>query len=166
MRGSGKSSAAKLLREKTGLPHLEMDALIVQAAGMSIEEMVKKHGWDYFREKETKLLRTLKPKNKFILSTGGGVPVREENREIIRSLGTVFYLFAKPETSLNRIGSFDSDRPTLTGSKSLLKDLQKTYDDRKKLYEEAAHHIIGTDVIDTKMVVETILAYMKLPVEL
>lgn len=166
MRGSGKSSAAKLLREKTGLPHIEMDVLIEQAAKMTIDEMVKKHNWSYFREKETNFLRALKPQNKHILSTGGGAPVREENREILRRLGTVFYLFAKPETSAERIQAFDSSRPSVTGAKSFLADLQKLYDERRKIYEDTAHHIINTEKIDIDTVAETILAYMKLPVEL
>lgn len=163
MRGSGKSTVAAILKQKTGLPHIEQDALIEEAAGMPISEMVREHGWEYFRDKETNFLKALKPKNLHILSSGGGAPVREENREILRELGVVFYLATSPETSAKRIGGFDHQRPSLTGDDSLLADLKKTFEEREFIYEETAHYAVSTEQITPEQVADTILAYMELP---
>ncbi len=161
MRGSGKTSVAKILSAKLNLPIIETDQEIVKQEGMTIQQMVEKHGWDYFRQKETELLKGLKElKDKqYILSTGGGMILSQENRELLRDIGIVYYLFAYPETSAKRVQKLDADRPALTENLSLSEELKKIFKDREELYEETADHIIHTENITPDEVTATILAY-------
>ena len=48
-----------------------------------------------------------------VISVGGGLPLREENRELLKKLGLVVYLDVSPETVYKRIGADVSSRPML-----------------------------------------------------
>ncbi len=159
MRGSGKTVVSKILSEKLELPLIDTDQFIVQQEGMTIKEMTDKNGWDYFRDKETNLLRSLQSRDKFILSTGGGIITRSENYELLHELGVIYYLYTSPEVLAARIKEHSDSRPKLTDSKTLLEDLERVFKQRKKLYDEAADHVIHTEKISPKEVADTILAY-------
>lgn len=163
MRGSGKSTVATILSEKLGIPVIDTDQKITQQEGMSIKAMIEKHGWMYFREKETDLLRSLNPSEKFILSTGGGMILLEENRKRLRELGTVYYLFISPEVSATRIKKHDESRPALKSGLAFSDELATLFKEREKIYEDAADHIIHTELIPPEEVAELVLAYFSLP---
>ena len=159
MRGSGKTVVSKILSEKLELPLIDTDQFIVQQDGMTIKEMTDKNGWDYFRDKETSLLKNLQSRDKFILSTGGGIITRSENYDLLHELGVMYYLYARPEVLAARIKEHSDSRPKLTDSKTLLEDLERVFKQRKKLYDAAADHVIHTEKISPKEVADTILAY-------
>ena len=70
---------------------------------MSISDIFAQKGEDYFRQAETKALKTLLVQDKqFVISCGGGMPLREENRKLLKKLGMVVYLRIQPETVLAR----------------------------------------------------------------
>ncbi len=52
-RGTGKSAVGRLLASRLGMEYIGMDAAIVERAGMSIPEIVEKHGWPHFRDLES-----------------------------------------------------------------------------------------------------------------
>ena len=68
-RGSGKTTIGKKLAEKTGYQFIDTDKLIFEHAGMSIADIVKQQGWDYFRQLESQILASIEPQ-KAIVSTG------------------------------------------------------------------------------------------------
>ena len=81
--------------------------------------------------------------NSIVLATGGGIVIEDENREMLASRGTVFYLHTPLNTQVERT-SKDKDRPLLKGQdhEQVLADLQKS---RQSLYEEVSDHIIDTE---------------------
>ena len=85
--------------------------------------------------------------------------ISKENREMLRELGTVYYLFAYPETSAKRVQTYDESRPTLTANLSLSDELKKVFKDREELYEGTADHTVHTENITPQEVTEIILAY-------
>lgn len=159
MRGAGKSTIGKILSDKLDMPLIDTDEFIVKQEGMTIKQMTDKHGWDYFRDKETNVLKMLQSRDKFVLSTGGGMIVREENNDFMHELGVLYYLYARPETLTKRIRKYDEARPMLTNSKTILEDLTKVLKERKDIYEDSADHIIHTETLTPKEVADTILAY-------
>lgn len=163
MRGSGKSTVATILSKKLGIPVIDTDQKITQQEGMSIKEMTEKHGWKFFREKETAVLNSLNPHEKNILSTGGGMILPEENRNRLKELGTVYYLFVSPEVSAARIKKHDDSRPVLKNGLALSDELTTLFKEREKIYEDAADHIIHTELITPEEVAELVLAYFSLP---
>ncbi len=101
--GTGKSlsgiKAAELLR----LPFVDMDDLIEYRTKKSIPEIFEEDGEEEFRRIETGILHELSEKSSRVVSTGGGVPVLEVNREIMHSSGIIILLTATPETIHRRL---------------------------------------------------------------
>lgn len=157
--GSGKSTAAKELHIKTGMEVIDTDAAIVKEQGRSINEIFQTDGETTFRELETELLRGLSEgSSEYILSTGGGMPVREENRTILKTLGTVFFLKAETDTILERVKE-DTQRPLLQGVDQRTK-ISAMLKERTPMYELAADHVIETDGKTIEEVVSEILSLM------
>ena len=143
--GCGKTTVGKKLAEQTGMPFLDTDDLIVQQEGCSVAEIFEKRGEPYFRDLETGVLRRLlEEKVSCVLAVGGGLPVREENRTLMRRLGTVIYLTAETETLVRRLEK-DTGRPLLKGGNSLRERIGQLMAQRGRIYRDAADREIATD---------------------
>ena len=101
--GSGKSSIAQLLGTLLGWPVYDVDQTIVEQSGRSIAEIFQHEGEAGFRVRETEALRSLPTNSAFIVATGGGLPLRVENRQIMAQNGWVFALEGRPETLYRRM---------------------------------------------------------------
>jgi shikimate kinase len=121
-----------------------MDAELVKRAGMPIKDLVAQHGWPHFRDLEQALCEELCKRDRVIIDCGGGVIERAANIAALRGTGTVFWLRAKPETIIKRIGA-DDQRPSLTGTKSFTDEVIEVLERRAPLYARAAHVQIDTD---------------------
>ena len=88
-------------------------------------------------------MKSLVALNSIVLATGGGIIIDEQNRELLASRGTVFYLHTPLETQIERTAK-DKDRPLLK-DKDPRKVLKKLQEDRQTQYEEVADHIIDTE---------------------
>nr|WP_276929806.1 shikimate kinase [Herbinix luporum] len=142
--GSGKSSVGKLLSEKINYKYGDTDEIIENLEDMSIKKIFRIHGEDFFRDLETGLLLSIKDSlKKTVLSTGGGMPIFERNRELLKNMGHVVYLQASKSTIVERL-SGDTTRPLLKGEK-LEEKVEKLLSTRLKYYEEAADITINTD---------------------
>ena len=111
--GTGKSLSGIRAAELLKLPFVDMDDLIEYRTKKSIPEIFKDDGEDAFRKIETDILRELSEKSSRVVSTGGGVPVRELNRQIMRNSGVIIHLTATPETIHKRLTTRQSRNRTL-----------------------------------------------------
>jgi shikimate kinase len=136
--GSGKTTVGQLIAEQTGMPLLDMDALIVERAGKSINEIFADDGEPYFRTLENELAKELSETEGNIISTGGGIVLNPENIEYLERTGLVVCLLADSETVLDRV-KHDSARPLLAGDKQ--QAILELLAARKPLYEAIAHKI-------------------------
>ncbi|WP_027955414.1 shikimate kinase [Halobacillus kuroshimensis] len=152
--GSGKSTIASRLAEKLQCSCIEMDESIEKQEGLTIPEMFAQHGESYFREKERDFLRSLE--GEAVVSTGGGVILSKENCEMMRE-GTVIYLHAGWETIVHRLKN-DTSRPLWSGDES---EKKQRFEDRLKLYKEAAHHVVVVDDKAPEVIAEEIAARLK-----
>lgn len=157
MRGSGKTTVAKLLSKRLGKAMIEMDEMIVEKMGLTIPEVVEKYGWNYFRDKETEIVEEVIKKDNIIVSTGGGVITRVRNVELLKKNGIVFFLKVNIDTLLKRIGD-DPNRPSLTGKKSRRKDMEEVLKQRETQYYSAADCIIDTEKNNAVGVTDIILS--------
>lgn len=142
--GSGKSTIGRMLHEQLGYRLIDTDLLIEERQGMSVSDIFAQHGEPAFRDMETVLLRELiqdDPANR-IISTGGGIILREENRKLLRRLGFVAWLKAPFSEILERTSRND-DRPLLQtrNPESAIKTMMS---EREPLYDEAAHLKLNT----------------------
>ena len=85
MMGAGKSSVGRCLHRRTGLALHDTDEIVASKFGMSIPEIFAEHGEKKFREAETEALRRGQTEQQTIIITGGGIVLRKENVEILRS---------------------------------------------------------------------------------
>lgn len=155
-RGTGKSCVANHLAQKTGRTAVDMDTEIVQAVGMPIHEFVAKEGWERFRDVESEICWDLSAQDELVIATGGGVVTRPENVAALKAKGRLFWLKARPDTIVARIHD-DAGRPSLTGAKSFLEEIEEVLEARTPLYRAAAEYDVDTDGRSVEDVADEIL---------
>ena len=165
LRGAGKSSVARLLSERTGLPLLETDGMIEEEAGTSISAVFAGQGEEGFRALEAKVLARALSQGPCILSTGGGVVLGEENRRLLSDNARVVYLRADPLVLYRRVTADEqthAQRPPLTGLDPL-QEMASIAAARAPLYETSAHFTVETDRLTPPEIAEVILAWLGEP---
>lgn len=155
-RGTGKSSVGRILARRLRRELVSTDAEVVKRARQSIPDIVKQFGWDHFRDLESAVCRDFAARDQLIIDTGGGAILRPENVEVLRKNGTLFWLTAEVETITKRIGD-DTQRPSLTGTKSFTDEIREVLTERTPKYRAAADHVVSTEGVSTADVAERIL---------
>ena len=143
-RGTGKSTVGKVVAARMGRRMISTDKEIIRRAGASIPDIVAAHGWDYFRDLETAVCHDLAGQDQLVIDTGGGAILRQQNVDVLKRNGRVIWLTASVDTIEARIGG-DTQRPSLTGTKSHLDEIRDVLIERMPKYEAAADLTIATD---------------------
>ena len=156
-RGTGKSTVGKIVAARLGRELLSTDTEIVRLAGQPISQIVEQHGWEYFRDLESKICQDLASKDGVVIDTGGGAILRPQNVEVLKRTGRLFWLTASVEVIAKRIGS-DTQRPSLTGTKSFVDEIQDVLRERLPQYQAAADETIATVGKSVSQVADEILA--------
>ena len=172
--GVGKTSVANALSKGDGLMKenaaskdevwsvIDTDMEIVRREKMAISEIFQKKGELYFRELESGLLREYAKKQNLVISCGGGMALRKENRKLMRDCGNVILLTAKPETILSRVGDAKG-RPLLYG-KMDRESVAALMEERRPAYYDAAQYIVSTDEKTPEMIAKEIMDIIEMPV--
>lgn len=152
--GSGKTTIGKDLSKYLQIPVIDSDEEIERRTESTIRTIFEKDGEDYFRSLETKILLSL-PLKDVIVTTGGGIIKKEENRKWMLEHGMVVYLHCDFSVLWERL-QIDTTRP-LVVSKAQTEEL---YETRMPLYME--HHLmIDTSFKNVKEVVTEIAEKIK-----
>ncbi|MDZ7762141.1 MAG: shikimate kinase AroL [Desulfovermiculus sp.] len=143
-RASGKTTLAKAVGEGLGLVCVDTDEMIQEDSGQSVAEIVQEHGWARFRELEHQVLAKVCAGTGQVVATGGGVVLTEENRELLRSSGLVFYLLAEAGVLQERLGKQnDADwRPPLS-ELDADQEMVSTLAEREPLYFQTLHYLLA-----------------------
>lgn len=158
--GSGKTTVGVKLSYRLRMPVEDTDKMIEKRCGMSISEIFADKGEEAFRAMETGILREIAAQDfGHIYSVGGGTPVREENRPLLRACGTVVYLRAKPETIYERLRG-DTTRPLLQCADPLTR-IRTLMAERSAAYEECADLIVDVDALGTEDAPERIVRALR-----
>ncbi|MSP84264.1 MAG: shikimate kinase [Flavobacteriaceae bacterium] len=162
--GCGKSTIAKLLAAKVGLPYLDLDEIIEKKENSSLKNIFSEKGELYFRKLEHDILSDLiKNQDSFILSLGGGTPCYANNHELLKGENIFsIYLNGSVATLYNRLITANTERPLIANKspEEMKEFIAKNLFDRSFYYNQAQHKIN----IDNKAVrsivyeIETILA--------
>lgn len=136
--GSGKTTVGRLIADETGMPLIDMDSIIVDRAGKSINDIFADEGEAHFRTLERALVQELSATEGNIISTGGGIVLNPDNITDFEETGLVVCLLVDAKTVLDRV-RHDTSRPLLAGDKEakILELLER----RKALYESITHKI-------------------------
>lgn len=156
--GAGKSSVGRILAKQTGKTLMDTDEMIVKQMNLSINEIFAEYGEEYFRNLETNLLKALCDNaHDSIISVGGGLPMKEENRPYLKKLGTVVYLSVNEATVVKRLKG-DTTRPLLRGTKDEVKaKVRDLLSKRSGVYSSCADIVIATDRLTKEQIVDEIL---------
>lgn len=157
--GVGKSTVSVELAKQLGYKNIELDDEVEKDQGMSITEIFRVKGEDYFRELETQILKLTSEQNKAVISCGGGIVLRDENIEFIKESGGAVLLTATPQTVYNRI-SHTEHRPVLK-DKMTLQEIEKVMARREEKYKRAATITVKTDEREIQDIVKEITAKLK-----
>ena len=157
MRGSGKTTVGKLLSERLLMPFYDLDSIMAAKEGMPIAEVVAKKGWDYFRDKESEITEAISGPANAIISTGGGVILREKNIIALQKHGKFVYLKTSIDMMIKRIGE-GSGRPPLTAQQTVTDEIKQVLFEREPLYQKIANITVETD---TKTIQEVVNEIMK-----
>lgn len=143
--GCGKTTVGKNLARICRYTFLDTDEWIEEQQGRSISEIFATDGEEAFREMETQCIRTLIEGGleRHVISTGGGMPVREVNRGLLKKLGKVIYLRVQPETVYERVKG-DTKRPLLQCEDPLAK-IRQMIESRTPAYCESADYTVCVD---------------------
>lgn len=132
--GSGKTTIGQRLAKLLDLEFLDCDHELEAATGASVSLIFDVEGEEGFRTRETKMLDQLTARAGVLIATGGGVVLREENRNLLRERGTVVYLRTSVPQQLRRL-SRDKSRPLLQTEDRRAK-LTRLAEERNALYRE------------------------------
>ena len=161
--GSWKSTIGYKLSKVLNMEFIDTDDVIEEMTGMKITDIFTEFGEKRFREMESAFFNEKTKQSRQIFSTGGGIVLDENNREILRQDGICFFLKAKPQTLAKRIHD-SSKRPLVAGSKNLEVRLENIWNERSPYYKVCARHIITTDSLTPVQVLSQILNILEIPV--
>ena len=154
--GTGKTTVGKRLAKALSCEFIDTDERIEKEQGRKISDIFAEDGEQAFRDMETDLLKRLQDsKDAFVLSIGGGMPVREENRALLRKIGTFVYLKTSKEEIIRRV-SGDTNRPLLQGG-ALEEKVTSLMNAREQIYMETAHREVVTDGKYPQKIVEELM---------
>ncbi|MBC8310736.1 MAG: shikimate kinase [Candidatus Marinimicrobia bacterium] len=160
MMGSWKSTVGRKLADALNLEFIDTDDAIEEVTEMKVVDIFREFGEEKFREMETAFFVEKAKKFGQLFSTGGGIVLSAENRNVLQKNGITFLLDASPQTLANRIHN-TTKRPLLTDSDNLEDRLQKIWDERHQYYLECARHVISTDEMEPPQVLDEILKILE-----
>ena len=141
--GSGKTSTGRMLAKEMGYAFADTDEEVTKRTGVSIAYIFDVEGEEGFRKRECLALKECLNDNNTVLSTGGGIVLSKENRDLLQNRGTVVYLQTSVRSQVERTAS-SNNRPLLQ-NKDPEQTLEKLMLTRGPLYEEIADITINTD---------------------
>ncbi|PSL48069.1 shikimate kinase [Chitinophaga niastensis] len=146
--GAGKSYWGKQLADHWKLPYYDLDEVIVAEEEMAISDIFATKGEDYFREKESMLLRELSRQENFLISCGGGTPCFQENMDFMNEHGTTIWINPSVEAMVERLQRKKSKRPLISEleDEDLMGFVEKKMAERLPFYQQS-RHIISSDNI-------------------
>jgi shikimate kinase/3-dehydroquinate synthase len=154
MMGSGKTTVGRRLALRLGLPFVDVDQEIVEAAGMPIADIFARHGEPHFRDGERRVMNRVLADGPRVVATGGGAFMNEATRARIGENSISIWLKADLDTLMRRVRK----RPTrpLLQTPDPVATMRRLLAEREPIYaqadvivcsREASHENVVEDVL-------------------
>ena len=160
MPGGGKSTVGRHLARRLKATFSDTDSLIEQRIGCPIRTFFEREGEDRFRDIESSALADVLAVQRGVVATGGGIVLRDANRQLLHDQTICVYLRSTPEELFRRL-RHDMKRPLLQVADPLAR-LRELFAKRDPLYRDAAHFIIETGRPSVPTLVNMILMQLEL----
>lgn len=155
--GSGKTSVSQLIGQKLDVPVLDLDQVIVEQAGKTIPEIFADDGEAGFREIEHRALESVSDFDG-ILATGGGTPLRADNRELIKNTDALVIKLQADASVINDRLKNQSGRPLGDGLNT--SSIEAMQEKRDKFYDDCMDMVIDTDELTVEEIADKIIRIM------
>ena len=152
--GSGKTSIGKMLAKNNNLSFLDTDHEIIRSCGYSIPDIFQKFGEEHFRGLETEQLRKMNVIENHVISTGGGIILRDDNEKLMKDLGIIIFLDININSQIDRVKN-RKNRPLLN-NKSLKDNLLSLKKIRDPIYKKISNYIIDVSGKERDQVINEI----------
>jgi shikimate kinase len=156
--GTGKTAVGRYLAKSLGLELVDVDYLIVKKEGRSISDIFAQSGEPYFRKVEKETLKEVAAKVRQVVDCGGGIVIDPENIMLMKQLGRLICLSARPEVILERT-KMHTHRPLLNVVDPLAK-IKELLEARKSYYAKA-DFMVDTSNLTVEQVAEKVLEWLK-----
>ncbi len=160
MPGGGKSTVGRHLARRLGVAFVDVDTVIERRIGCPIRSYFEQEGEERFRDLESVVLAELLQSARGVIATGGGVVLRDANRDLLRKHTICVYLRSTPEELFRRL-RHDSKRPLLQVADPLAR-LRDLFARRDPLYRDVARFRIDTGRPSMPTLVNMILMQLEL----
>lgn len=159
--GSGKSTVGPILARRLGADYIDTDEEAERVAGCSINEIFRLQGERYFRDMESELLGDIVATGKcdLVIATGGGLPLREHNCDLMHRGGIVIYLRMTPRECYRRLQG-DTTRPLLH-KPDPLGEIERLMRLRDPIYYNTANWVVDVDGASPREIVHSITTVLK-----
>jgi shikimate kinase len=147
---TGKSAVGRRLAKHCGMTFCDLDSELMHryenehGKRLRCRAIFQEHGEDFFRKLEADTLRSLRGQTGLILATGGGAPMTETNRPLLKDIGVVVYLEAEPAQVMQRMRNkgmpaFLADDPTEENLARVMAERHPVYDDLADISIDTSH---------------------------
>jgi len=161
-RGTGKTTICRLLANKLDRKLISTDEETEKRTKMSIAHLVKKYGWERFREIEADVIESISDFDDCVFYTGGGIIMRNENIINLKKNTLVVLLTADVKTITNRLKN--KKRPALTKS-NYLDEIKDVLKEREEMYRKAADYTIDTSRLAPEEACDLIMHYVQMEMQ-
>lgn len=137
--GAGKSSLGIRLAKVLDYDFIDLDELIEEIEGQSIQEIFEDKGERYFRKLETNTLKSLRDRQNVVVSLGGGTPCQNKIMEWIKKNGISIYIQTSQSLLVQRLYSAKAKRPLIKAlnKKELIQYVKAKMNQRRSFYNQA-----------------------------
>lgn len=154
--GCGKSSLGRRLARRLGVRFVDTDAEIERREGASTSEIFKYAGETYFRRAERAVMDEIFASDEdSVVSTGGGLPVWEDNMERLNGAGTTVYIRRNAAQIASRLTPYGREkRPRLQGlgDRELVEFMARDIAEREPVYAKARYVLDGASAGDRDLI--------------
>ncbi len=145
--GSGKTAVGKELAKLSKMDFIDIDEQIERKMSKTVNEIFSAMGEENFRELESDMLHSFKDKKNIILSCGGGIVLKESNREFLRNETECIWLYCGMDSMIERVT--DGKRPLINAMKNPMEAVD-LFNSRKKYYAQSCESIVLTETSPEK----------------
>ncbi len=158
--GTGKTAVGRTLARRLGRVFIDTDEEIEKSAGITIREIFRRYGQEYFRSLEKEVVNKVSSFDNLVIATGGGVVLEPANVTALKSNGIMILLRCSPEVILKRVDAAGS-RPLLAGAKDLKGRIKELLSQREAAYARAADFEVVVEGEDLEAVAVRIIELLK-----
>jgi shikimate dehydrogenase len=137
--GAGKSSVGRELASMKRMDFVDIDEVIESKMSRSINEIFTAMGEEKFREIESDILKSFKGAKNLVMSCGGGIPVREENREFLINETEPIWIYCDMDSTAKRV--LNGKRPIINSMRDT-KEIHELFNKRKKYYASTCESVV------------------------